>query len=116
MLTSVSETAMKTDHLVVLCSCPTMHDADAISTALLEERLAACVSRVPGIRSMYRWDGKAQRDDEVMLIIKTAAGTFERLEQAIRALHPHDVPEIIGLPIIAGSRRYLDWIDESVAR
>lgn len=105
---------MTTDHLVVLCTCPTLHDADAIATALLEERLAACVNRVPGLASMYRWEGKIQKDDEVLLIIKTPVASYDRLEATIRSLHPHDVPEIIGLPIVVGSKSYLEWVTESV--
>lgn len=111
----VSETPMNADHLVVLCTCPTAHDADAIATAVLEERVAACVNRIPGVRSAYRWEGRIEKDDEVMLIIKTTMSHFDRLEALIRSLHPHDVPEIIGLPIVVGSRAYLDWIGESVA-
>ena len=105
---------MNTEYLVVLCTCPTAGAADAVTTALLEQRLAACVNRVPDVRSTYRWAGKIVRDDEVLLVIKTAARHFERLEAAIRAVHPHDVPEIIGLPILVGSQDYLDWIETSV--
>lgn len=110
----MSETSINTEFLVVLCTCPTAGDAEAVTTALLEQRLAACVNRVPGIRSMYRWEGRVEHDDEVLLVIKTAARHFGRLEETILALHPHDVPEIIGLPIVAGSRGYLDWIGASV--
>ena len=63
---------------------------------------------------MYRWAGKIEHDNEVLLIIKTATRRFEQLEAAIRAVHPHDVPEIIGLPILVGSQDYLDWIEASV--
>jgi len=106
---------MNTDYLVVLCTCPTAGTAQAISTALLEQRLAACVNRVSGVRSMYRWAGKIEHDDEVMLVIKTATGHFARLETTIRSLHPADVPEIIGLPIVMGSGDYLDWLGESLS-
>jgi periplasmic divalent cation tolerance protein len=106
---------MNSEYLVVLCTCPTAGDADAVATALLEQQLAACVNRVPGVRSMYRWEGKVEQDDEVMLVIKTATRHFERLEAAVRTLHPHEVPEIIGLPVVVGSRGYLDWIGESVS-
>ncbi|MFQ5636320.1 MAG: divalent-cation tolerance protein CutA [Gammaproteobacteria bacterium] len=104
---------MNAEYLVVLCTCPAAATADAVATALLEQRLAACVNRVPGVRSMYHWLGRVEHDDEVLLVIKTAARHFERLEAAIRAVHPAEVPEIIGLPIVAGSRDYLDWIGES---
>jgi periplasmic divalent cation tolerance protein len=106
---------MNTDFLVVLCTCPNAGTAQAISTALLEQKLAACVNRVSGVRSMYRWAGKIEHDDEVMLVIKSATEHFARLETTIRSLHPADVPEIIGLPIVAGSGDYLDWLGESLS-
>jgi len=112
--TTVSESISSTECLVVLCTCPTAGAADAVTTALLERRLAACVNRVSDVKSLYRWAGKIEHDDEVLLIIKTATRHFERLEAAIRAVHPHDMPEIIGLPIRFGSQDYLDWIEASV--
>ena len=101
------------EHLLILCTCPSPNDADAVATGLLEERLAACVNRVPGIKSLYRWEGRVTHDDEVLLLIKTSANLFERVEQTIKALHPHEIPEIIALPIVAGSAEYLRWIGES---
>lgn len=106
---------MNTDHLVVLCTCPNAGLAETITTALLEQQLAACVNRIPGVASMYRWEGRVEHDDEVLLVIKTAARHFSALEESIRELHPADVPEIIALPIVMGSGPYLDWIEESVA-
>jgi periplasmic divalent cation tolerance protein len=105
---------MTSEHLVVLCTCPNAVDADTIATALLEQRLAACVNRVPGISSMYRWQGRVEHDDEMLLVIKTATRHFAELERTIKQLHPAEVPEIIGLPIVIGSQPYLDWIEESV--
>lgn len=104
---------MNTDYLIVLCTCPSAGDADAITTALLEQRLAACVNRVPAVRSMYRWEGRIETDDEVLLVIKTTAQNFDRLEETIVAMHPHDVPEVIGMPVVVGSKAYLDWVEES---
>ena len=75
-----------------------------------EEGLAACVNRVAGVRSTYRWDGKLCDDAEVLLLIKTLETRFEALEARIRALHPYEVPEIIALPVVAGSTGYLDWV------
>ncbi len=101
------------EHILVLCTCPSQSEADAVATALLEERLAACVNRVPGIKSLYRWEGRVTHDDEILLLIKTTALRFEHLEQTIKKLHPHETPEIIAIPIIAGSAEYLRWIEES---
>jgi len=103
------------EYLLVLCTCSSRHEADAIATALVEERLAACVNRLPGFESLFRWEGRVQRDDEILLLIKTSSNRFERLEQVIKSLHAYDTPEIIGVPIVAGSAKYLQWIGESTA-
>jgi len=104
---------MDTEYLLVLCTCPSRSAADAIATAALEERLAACVNQVPGIRSLYRWKGRVESDDEILLLIKTTTASFSRLEGTIQSLHPHELPEIIGVPLTAGSEAYLDWINTS---
>jgi len=100
-------------HILVLCTCPSLSEADAVATALLEERLAACVNRLPGIKSLYRWKGRVTHDDEILLLIKTSADLFERLEKTIKTHHPYETPEIIAVPIVAGSTEYLRWIEES---
>ena len=99
--------------LVVLCTVPDAAVAERIATALVEERLAACVNLVPGATSIYRWEGKLQRDAELLLVIKTAAERLAALTARVQALHPYEVPEIIALPITMGARPYLDWITES---
>ncbi|TDJ47564.1 MAG: divalent-cation tolerance protein CutA [Gammaproteobacteria bacterium] len=101
------------EFLVVLCTCPTASAADAIATALLERRLAACVNRVSGIKSMYRGKDKIEHDDEILLIIKTTGACFAQLEATVQALHPYDVPEIIGIPLAAGAKTYLEWLENS---
>ena len=104
---------MLKDHLLVLCTCPGNTVAAEISTALIEQGLAACVNRVPGIKSWYRWEGRLQQDEEVLLLVKTTQARFPDVEAAIRRLHPAQVPEIIGVPIVAGSADYLNWLDSS---
>ena len=101
---------MSTDFLLVLCTCPTHSTATVIATALLEERITACVNQVPGIKSMYRWEGRVEHDDEVLLLIKTTSQMFPRLEEIVGKLHPYELPEIIGVPLSAGSEAYLNWI------
>jgi len=101
------------EHILVLCTCPSLGEADAVATALIEERLAACVNRLPGIKSLYRWEGRVTHDDEILLLIKTSADLFDRLEKTIKTLHPYETPEIIAVPIVAGSAEYLRWIEES---
>lgn len=104
---------MSSDFLLILCTCPTSSAATAIATALLEERIAACVNQVPGIKSMYRWEGRVEHDDEVLLLIKATRSMFNEIEATIGKLHPHELPEIIGVPLAAGSEAYLNWIKSS---
>lgn len=102
------------EHLLVLCTVPDEPAADRISEALVTARLAACVNRLGGLRSRFRWEGAVQDEDELLLVIKTRAAAFEALRQAIAAVHPYSVPEIIALPIVAGHAPYLAWIDSQV--
>lgn len=98
------------DTLLVLCTCPDAESAGRIARALVEERLAACVNRVPGLTSVYRWQGAIQEDDEVLLLIKTRRERFEALRARLVALHPYDVPEVIALDIATGHAPYLEWL------
>ena len=104
---------MAGDHLLVLCTCPGNTVAAEIATALIEQDLAACVNQVPPVKSWYRWEGHLEKEDEVLLLIKTTAARFAELEAMVRRLHPYDVPEVIGIPIAAGSEAYLKWIDSA---
>ena len=107
------EAATPPDALIVLCTCPDEATAAGIATALLAAGLAACVNCVSGIRSMYRWDGQIRNDTEVLLVIKTRVARYTALEASVRAQHPYDLPEIIALPVVAGSRDYLSWIGQA---
>ncbi len=100
--------------IVVLCTCPNAESAEHIAYALVDERLAACVNRVPGIRSTYRWQGQVTIDDEQLLVIKTTRAQFDALRTRILALHGYSVPEIIALEVGAGHGPYLEWIAASV--
>jgi periplasmic divalent cation tolerance protein len=97
------------DTLLILCTCPDGESAARIARVLVEERLAACVNRVPGLTSVYRWQGEIHEDSEVLLLIKTRSELFESLRARLVALHPYDVPEVIALDIAAGHAPYLDW-------
>jgi periplasmic divalent cation tolerance protein len=99
-----------TDAIVVLVTVPTTERAAEIARALVEERLAACGNVVPGLRSIYRWEGKVQEDDEALLLLKTTRARFDALRDRVLALHPYDVPEVIALAVEAGSAAYLGWI------
>ena len=99
-----------TDALVVLVTTPSPERAAEIARTLVEERLAACGNVVPGLRSIYRWEGKVQDDAEALLVLKTTRTRFDALRDRVLALHPYEVPEVIALPVEAGSARYLAWI------
>jgi periplasmic divalent cation tolerance protein len=104
---------MDNQPLVVYCTCPDQTVAEHIAETSVSERLAACVNLAPGLTSIYRWEGEIQHDSEWLLIIKTRSTVYPLLEARIRELHPYDTPEIIALPIQAGSAAYLDWITDN---
>lgn len=98
--------------IVVYITAPNESEAVNIAKRLVEERLCGCVNIVKDIRSIYSWQGKIEDDKEVLLIVKTKEGLFEPLSQIVKQLHSYTVPEIIAIPIIKGSKQYLDWLDE----
>ncbi len=99
--------------LVVLVTAPPA-DASRLAEALVQEGRAACVSEVPGLRSTFRWEGRIETADEVLLLAKTTAAGYPALEARIRELHPYDLPEILALPVAAGLEPYLRWLARSV--
>jgi periplasmic divalent cation tolerance protein len=101
----------ETNVRAVLTTAPNAEVGGVIARALVEERLAACVNVIPGVRSIYRWKDEVQDDPEVVLIIKTRADRCEALAARIKDLHPYDVPEVLVLPAVGGSARYLAWIE-----
>lgn len=105
-----------TDKVVVLVTCESAKQARRIARALVDARLAACgnVLEAP-VRSIYRWKGKVESAREYLLMIKTSRRRFAALRDTVKRLHSYDVPEIIALPIAAGSAEYLRWIDACIA-
>ena len=95
---------------VVFMTVPDPKLADELAKALVEAKLAACVSAAPPLRSHYFWEGKLQSEEETLLIVKTRAGLVGDLVQFVRERHPAEVPEIISLPVMEGDRAYLDWL------
>ena len=104
-----------TEALVVFVTTPTAERAAELARALVQERLAACGNVVPGLRSIYRWEGKVHDEGEALLVLKTTRARFEALRERVLALHPYEVPEVIALPIEAGSAPYLAWIAAETA-
>jgi periplasmic divalent cation tolerance protein len=99
---------------VALCSCPDRETASRIAQSLVSEQLAACVSQIPGVESVYFWDGRLQTDPEILLMIKTTFGALPALEERIKALHPYELPELVAIRSAGGSAAYLNWVRSAV--
>jgi periplasmic divalent cation tolerance protein len=106
---------MSPDTRVILVTAPAGDGALALARALVREGCAACVNVLPGVRSVYRWDGGVEEGDEALLVIKAPAGAVPRLRERVVALHDYDVPEFLVLPVEGGLPAYLDWVAESVS-
>jgi len=103
------------DQCLVLVTCANTIEARRIGRAVVEARLAACVNILPGtVTSIYRWKGKVETARERLLLVKTSPKRLAKLQAAVERLHSYDVPEFIALPINAGSRAYLAWLDENL--
>lgn len=100
---------------VLFVTTPTKEVSMKIASALVEEKLAACVNILPDATSVYVWEGKVETDEEQLLVIKTTQAKYAALEARVKALHPYDVPEIIALPIEAGLPEYLSWLKEETS-
>ncbi len=103
-----------TTHIVVFITTSSTKEAETIGRALVEGRLAACVNISPGVRSLFRWQGVIEDQEEVLLLVKSRSDLFPRIIEAVKRLHSYTVPEVIAVPILAGSPDYLAWIDESI--
>lgn len=98
------------EFFVMLSTCGDPETAERLARALVEEGLAACVNVVPGLRSIYRWNGEVQSDEEVLMIAKTTAARLAAARERLVALHPYETPEVIAWPIADGHDAYLEWV------
>ena len=98
--------------LVVYSTCPDADCADRLARTLVEERLAACVNAVPGVRSTYRWHGQIEQADEVLLMIKTSHDRLHALTNRLQQLHPYELPEVVAVEVRDGLDAYLAWLTE----
>lgn len=98
----------------MLTTAAGMEDATKLAEVLVERRLVACANLVPGVTSVYRWEGRVQREAEVLLLLKATRSVLGRLEAAIGELHTYDVPEVLVLPVEGGSDDYLSWLRSEV--
>lgn len=96
--------------LLCYCACPDAASAQTIAEALVAERLAACVNRLPGVASTYRWQGRVTTEGEDLLLIKTTAACFDTLKARLLELHPYALPELVAVPVERGHAAYLDWV------
>lgn len=102
------------DALVVLCTCPDADTARRLGRGLVEAGLAACVNLVPGLVSIYRWQGAVEESAELLLLAKTERAHYPALEAALRAAHPYELPAVVAVSITAGSEPYLAWLHASL--
>jgi periplasmic divalent cation tolerance protein len=103
------------NEIVVFITASKEDEAVTIAKALVEERLAGCVNIIRNIRSIYRWQGNIEDDNEVLMIAKTKKNLFKALEKKVKELHSYDVPEIIAMPIAEGSNDFLKWLKDATA-
>ena len=101
---------MSQEYHIILSACPDLETAEVIANTLVDEELAACVNIIPGVRSVYIWEGQRTASQEHLLLIKAMAADYEAIEEIILDLHPYELPEIIAVSISAGLPDYLDWL------
>jgi periplasmic divalent cation tolerance protein len=107
---------MTTEMLLIYCSCPNRECAERIANHLLDQRLAACISITSPVTSIYQWQGKRETAEENMLLIKSSRAVYDALEQAILALHPYELPEIVAVSVEHGLPGYLQWVEQCTAK
>src|SRR5215207_627736 len=105
---------MSSDAIVVFMTAANGEEAARLADMLVGAHLAACVQILPGMESVYRWQGKIERQSEVLLLAKTTQTKFDELEREVRALHSYETPEIVAVPVTAGSAPYLQWLNTTV--
>ncbi len=105
---------MPIDSRVILVTCPDAETGQKLARVLVEEKLAACVNIVPGLTSVYFWQGAVQTEAEVLLLIKSTQPVLARLQARLLELHPYTVPEFLSLPVDSGAPAYLQWLAENV--
>jgi periplasmic divalent cation tolerance protein len=103
-----------TDKIVVFSTCASQEEAEKLARLVVEQRLAACASIVPNVRSYYRWQGAVETAGEHLLVIKSARRQFAALAAVLERAHSYEVPEVLAMPVVAGSAPYLAWLDASL--
>ena len=111
-----SDATAAADVAVVYVTAPSTDVAQQIATTLVTDRLAACVNIVPGLTSVYRWQGKVEAEPEVLMMVKARRSELPALTAAIKAAHPYAEPEVLAVPAVGGSESYLDWVMKETAK
>jgi len=101
-------------HIVILITTKDKLEAEKIAKMLIQNKLAACVNILAGVKSLFRWQGKIDQAKEALLIVKSKKEKFDKIAKLVKSMHSYDLPEIIAIPIVSGFKPYLDWINESV--
>lgn len=101
-------------YAVVLVTVPSLDEGRRIAKGVLEQRLAACVNLLPGVQSLFWWEGRLEEAEETLMVLKTKEEVLSRLIEAIKGLHSYSVCEVLALPVLQGNQAYLDWIEETV--
>jgi periplasmic divalent cation tolerance protein len=102
--------------IIVLVTCPDRESAKKIASSLIEKKLAACVNTINNVESIFRWEGKIEKTSERLLIVKSKKQLLEKLVTDIHHNHPYKLPEILALPIIGGSKKYIDWLNDETQK
>ena len=102
---------MNEQYLLILNTCPDKETAVRVANTLVDKGLAACVNILPGVTSVYHWQGKIESDEEHILLIKSTQNAYVAVESAIREIHPYELPEVIAVPVTEGLSEYLAWIE-----
>jgi len=100
--------------IIVLVTVSNKQEAEKIAQELLEEKLIACANIVGPVSSHFHWEGKVEQAEEFLVLLKSRADLFEKLFERVKALHSYAVPEVLAVPVVAGSNRYLDWLAKSL--
>ena len=104
----------KNNYIIVLVTTPNKAEAEKISQSLLNDKLIACANIINPVTSFFLWSGKVERAEECLVVMKSRMDLFAELAERLKGLHSYEVPEILALPIVEGSKAYLDWMDEAL--
>lgn len=106
---------MQPIYQIILCTCPDRESAEKIARQLINDKIAACINILPGITSIYTWQGNIETEQEHLLLIKTRKDRFQAIEKSIQTSHPYEIPEIIAIPVENGLAEYMQWIESCLS-